>query len=135
MAIRGTNRQEEIQINRRKKDTRRMGQKFTDAMNSTDSIMFLLLIFAFAGIAFTLFLGVPGSLEILVVILFFINRSQFNFKKKAFEFYVQASTNEYAVIYVKQKETPFSSTDKVYNRQFMHKINDTIKLSDKYVPV
>lgn len=53
-------------------------------------------------------------------------------KKKAFEFYVQASTNEYAVIYVKQKETPFSSTDKVYNRQFMHKINDTIKLSDKY---
>ena len=86
MAIRGTNRQEEIQINRRKKDTRRMGQKFTDAMNSTDSIMFLLLIFAFAGIAFTLFLGVPGSLEILIVILFFINRSQFNFKKKAFEF-------------------------------------------------
>ena len=86
MAIRGTNRQEEIQINRRKKDTRRMGQKFTDAMNSTDSIMFLLLIFAFAGIAFTLFLGVPGSLEILVVILFFINRSQFNFKKKSFEF-------------------------------------------------
>ena len=63
-----------------------MGQKFTDAMNSTDSIMFLLLIFAFAGIAFTLFLGVPGSLEILVVILYFINRSQFNFKKKSFEF-------------------------------------------------
>ena len=29
-------------------------------------------------------------------------------KKKAFEFYVQASTNEYAVIYVKQKEATIS---------------------------
>ena len=86
MAIRGTNRQDEIQITRRKKDSRRFGQKFADAMLSTDNIMLMLIVFAFIGIALTFFIGVPGSLEFTLLILFFINKKHLNFAKKAFDF-------------------------------------------------
>jgi thiol-disulfide isomerase/thioredoxin len=49
-------------------------------------------------------------------------------KNKAYDFYVQATNNEYAIVYIKPAKILLSSTDEGYNRQFMHRIKDTINL-------
>ena len=86
MAIRGTSNQEEIKTTRRRKDTRRFGQKFSDFMGSMDNIVFMLLMFGIAGIAVTFFFSVPGLMEIMLITLVLLNIQFLNFKKNVYDF-------------------------------------------------
>jgi thiol-disulfide isomerase/thioredoxin len=50
-------------------------------------------------------------------------------KKKQYDFYVQATSNKYAVVYIKSSIIKFSTTDKSYNRQFLYQLKDTVNLN------
>jgi len=49
---------------------------------------------------------------------------------KSYDFFIQAIASKYAVIYIKQKDISLSNIDKAYNRQFMHRLKDTIILGN-----
>jgi len=57
-------------------------------------------------------------------------KGSLHINNKEYNFYIQATDNEYSVIYFKEKEISLSKTDRAYNRQFMKRLRDTIIINN-----
>src|SRR3990167_5558940 len=82
----GSSRKHEIKASRRRKDTRLVGQKFSDFLSSPDGSVIFLIVIVGMTVAFSIVKPVPFAGELALLILWVFWRSYGNVGRQAFDF-------------------------------------------------